>query len=126
MRKTIVSMLAVGVALSLGAHDASAKPRKHPVQPISADEAVHELPLTVNKRSFLDPGPVVPTGSGQNYIAANTIFNKTQDRIFEPAKFGDSELQGQPYVPGRTVSVVEFSTGPRIGDVELGQVLGIR
>ena len=37
-------------------------------------------PLTVNKRSFLDPGPVVPVGTMHNYVTANTIFNRTPDQ----------------------------------------------
>ena len=32
-------------------------------------------PLTVNKRSFLDPGPVVPVGTEQIYVTLNTTYN---------------------------------------------------
>ncbi len=124
MRTIVVSILALGLAASLAASDASAKPRHRKPAPQMDDGQVHELPLTVNRRSFLDPGPAVPAGSQQNYVSANTIFNRTEDRIRDPDKFGNDTLQGQPYVPGRTVPVAEFATGPNIGDLYSGPILG--
>ena len=129
MRTMIVPVLAAGLVASLGvcpasAKDGPAKLRHHHAAPAYSDGDTHELPLPVNRRSFLDPGPVVPTGSGQNYVAANTIFNRTEDRIRDPDRFGNEVLQGQPYVPGRTVPVAEFATGPNIGDLYSGPILG--
>ena len=124
MRRMVVSLLAASAALSLGAIDSSAKPRHHHVAPQYVDEETHELPLTVNRRSFLDPGPVAPVGTGTNYVTANTIYNRTEDRIRDPDRFGNDVIQGQPYVPGRTVPVAEFATGPNIGDVYSGPILG--
>ncbi len=124
MRTMVVSLLAASVAVSLGAFDASAKPRHHHVAPQYVDEETHELPLTVNRRSFLDPGPVAPVGTGNNYMTANTINNKTQDRIRNPDGFGNDVFQGQPYVPGRSVPVAEFATGPNVGEVYSGPILG--
>ena len=44
-------------------------------------------PLTVNKRSWLDPGHVVPQGSMQNYVTENTGFNQTPDQAYFPSRF---------------------------------------
>ena len=55
--------------------------------------------------------------SGPSYIAANTINNKTQDRIFNPDKYGNDVIQGQPYVPGRSQPAIEFSSLPNGGTV---------
>ena len=73
MRTTYISLLVAGVAVSLCTVDASAetaspkahRPRHHHVAAQADVRSSNEgLPLTVNKRSFLDPGPVVPVGSG--------------------------------------------------------------
>jgi hypothetical protein len=119
MRKTMASLLVAGLALSLATEGAAAKTR-HRVAPRVSPDGYIELPLTVNKRSFLDPGPVAPVGTGANYVAASTIFNRTPDQNFDTARFGNTALPGQPYVPGRTVPVVEFGTGPRVGDLSVG------
>ncbi len=124
MRKIVVSLLAACVASSFAMSAVSAKPLHRKPAPQLDDGETHELPLTVNRRSFLDPGPVAPVGTGQNYVSANTILNRTEDRIRDPDKFGNDTLQGQPYVPGRTVPVAEFATGPNIGDLYSGPILG--
>jgi hypothetical protein len=124
MRSTIVLTLAAGLAVAAGVHDAAAKPKHHRAQPYANDGYV-ELPLTVNQRSFLDPGPVAPVGTGQNYVAANTIFNRTPDRTFNQSQFGNDVIVGQPYVPGRSVPVAEFATGPNPGDLYAGPLFGI-
>ena len=123
MRNLVTSLIVAGLAVGFVAQDASARPRKYRA-PAYVDDSTQALPLTVNRRSFLDPGPVAPVGTGQNYVSANTIFNKTPDQAYEPSRFGGEVLQGQPYVPGRTVSVVEFATGPRIGDLYVAPVVG--
>ena len=67
-------------------------------------------PLTVNRRSFLDPGPAVPVGSMSNYVTANTIFNRTPDQIFDKSAFGN-ELLPQPLeIPARAGPLIEFET----------------
>jgi hypothetical protein len=124
MRTMIISMLVASAVVSLGAFDASAKPKHHHVVPQYVDEETHELPLTVNKRSFLDPGPVAPVGTGTNYMSANTIYNKTPDQITNPDQYGNDTMKGQPYIPGRTVPVAEFATGPNVGDLYSGPILG--
>ncbi|MGD0634571.1 MAG: hypothetical protein ABSA13_09890 [Beijerinckiaceae bacterium] len=130
MRTTIISLFVAGVAISLCAANASAetaapKVHRHHHAPRYVRVGNEALPLTVNKRSFLDPGPVAPVTGGPAYLTANTIFLKTPDQITSPDKFGNSELQGQPYVPGRTVPVAEFATGPNVGDLFVGPLFGI-
>ena len=58
-------------------------------------------PLTVNKRSFLDPGPVVPVGSMSNYVTANTTFNRTPDQLAQRSLYGNEILPWPLEVPGR-------------------------
>ncbi len=115
MNKTLMSLLLAGLAVSAVTTDALAqKRRRAPSLPPAQTLDGEAIPLTVNRRSWLDPGNAVSTtqNSGPSYIASNTIFNKTQDRIFAPDGFGNDVIQGQPYVPGRTQPVVEFSSLP--------------
>ena len=120
MKKTIVSLLLAGLAVTAFAGEASAKKRHHATV-LPAAEVIDStsIPLTVNRRSWLDPGNAVSTtqGAGPSYVADQTVFNKTQDRIFAPDRFGNAEIQGQPYVPGRTQPVIEFSSLPNGGTV---------
>jgi hypothetical protein len=89
---------------------AQAKPR-HRHYPQAAERYYDERPpLTVNRRSFLDPGPVVPVGSMSNYVTANTIFNRPVARNFPRSPFGNEVLPGPLEVPGRPQPVVEFET----------------
>jgi hypothetical protein len=70
-------------------------------------------PLTVRRRSFLDPGNVVPVGSQSNYMTDNTIFLRTPDQNFARSKFGNETLPG-PFDlvgAGRQQPLFEFSTG---------------
>lgn len=58
-------------------------------------------PLTVQKRSFLDPGNVVPVGSATpESVTANTTENRQIYTSYAPAKFGESTLPGPYYLPG--------------------------
>jgi hypothetical protein len=112
MRSTITSLLLAGVALIGVGASASAQGRHHPYTYAAND--LSSLPLTVNRRSWLDPGNSAPTGgsSGPAYVSASTQFAGSPDHVYAPDKFGNSALQGQPYVPGRTVPVVSFVTTP--------------
>jgi len=67
-------------------------------------------PLTVNRRSFLDPGPMVPVGSLSNYVTANTIFNRTPDQNYLKSEFGNDRLPWPLEVPGRPQPIFEFET----------------
>lgn len=116
MRKTIVSATLAVLTLAAFTAEGSAQTRHRaraaaPVLAPSPDLG-SAIPLTVNRRSWLDSGNSVSSrgGYGPSYVAANTIYNKTQDQIFDPGYFGNSTInQGPPYVPGRSQPVVEGS-----------------
>lgn len=66
-------------------------------------------PLTVNRRSWLDPGPVVPELSEDRYVQANTILNLTPDQTFT-GKFGNETLPRRFELPIRQEPTVVFWT----------------
>ena len=68
-------------------------------------------PLTIQRRSFLDPGPVVPVGSMSNYMTANTSLHVPVYNISNPGAFGAQTLPRRFDPPGRPQPLVEFSTG---------------
>ena len=115
MRKTIAAATLAFMAVTAITADAYAQTRHRaraaaPVLAASPDLGT-SIPLTVNRRSWLDSGNSVSSrgGYGPSYVAANTVYNKTQDQIFAPDGFGNSEIQGPPYVPGRSQPVIEGS-----------------
>ena len=46
-----------------------------------------ERPLTVTRRSFLDPGPVVPLYTAHRYVVDQIYFNRTPDQAYHSGKF---------------------------------------
>lgn len=56
-------------------------------------------PLTVRKRSFLDPGNVVEVGADNEYLTANTTEHRQIYTSFAPARFGESTLPGRFDLP---------------------------
>ena len=107
--RTSASLAVFGIVAAvsgLAVTAADARPRTRVID-VTYDSAP---PLTVNRRSFLDPGPVVPVGSQSNYVTANTIFNRTPDQVFQRSKFGNESLPAPLEVPGREASFFEFST----------------
>ncbi|VTZ48599.1 conserved exported hypothetical protein [Methylocella tundrae] len=92
---------------------AQTKARTHRAPPVAVAYSGERPPLTVNKRSFLDPGPVVPVGSMSSYVTANTTFNRTPDQVAQRSKFGNEELPWPLEVPGRPSPVLQFET-PRV------------
>ena len=123
MRNLIASAAMAGVAIAIFSGDTSAQTRKHRIVTVTDTGISQSIPLTVNRRSWLDPGPVSSAGKGPSYIAATTEFSRDQEQIINPDRFGNDVLQGQPYVPGRSVPVVEFSTTPA-GHVTIDNTLG--
>ena len=116
MRKTIVSATLAILAVTAFQSGASAQTRHRAraTAPVLAEspDLGSSIPLTVNRRSWLDSGNTVSSrgGYGPSYVAANTIYNKTQDQIFAPGYFGNSSVNsGPPYVPGRSQPVIEGS-----------------
>jgi hypothetical protein len=103
-------MLAAAAFAALSA-TASAETTRHRHHPRVAEQYNDERrPLTVNRRSFLDPGPVVPVGSMSNYVTQNTIFGRTADQYFLKSQFGNEVLPAPLEVPGRPQPIVEFET----------------
>lgn len=129
MKSRIASLALAGVAtfgLSIGAdaqtHHAKPHKRAHVAARTVSEPTYVEtdtgsaIPLTVNRRSWLDPGNAVPRNNGAaggtSYVQANTILNRTQDRLFDTAQFGNSAIVGPPYVPGREQPVIQGSLLP--------------
>jgi Ni/Co efflux regulator RcnB len=115
MTRFIPALIALGfVAAAFAAPAiASAKVIKHPIHHRVAHVVAYNdprPPLTVNRRSWLDPGPVVPQYSEQRYVQAATIFNQTPDQMYLTDKFGNDLLPRRFDPPGRPEPVVEFWT----------------
>src|SRR5208282_5174866 len=89
---------------------ASAQTTKHRHHHPQVARHYERPPLTVNQRSFLDPGPVVPVGSMSNYVTTNTIFARTADQYFLKSQFGNEVLPAPLEVPGRPQPIYEFET----------------
>jgi hypothetical protein len=108
--KVSIVLAAAALAALTASANAQTKPRhRHPPQ-VAERYNDERPPLTVNRRSFLDPGPAVPVGSMSNYVTANTIFNQPVARNFLRSPFGNEVLPGPLEVPGRPQPVVEFET----------------
>jgi hypothetical protein len=107
-RVSIVLAAAALAALTASANAQTTRHRHHPrvVEPYNDERP----PLTVNKRSFLDPGPAVPVGSMSYYVTANTIFNRTPDQIYATSLYGNDRLPRPLEVPGRPQPILEFET----------------
>jgi hypothetical protein len=99
--------LALCIAVSASAQTKPVKKAHRAYRPVVYTE---QPALTVNRRSFLDPGPVAPVGSRSNYVADQTIFNRTPDQVFARSKFGNEALPRPLEVPGRPSPLFEFET----------------
>lgn len=103
---TLVVIAAVVAAVSTGASaQTKAKQKRTTLGTQYADAAP---PLTVKRRSFLDPGPVVPVGSMQNYVTQTTVLNRTEDQTFKRSLFGNEALPAPLEIPARPQPLVEF------------------
>ena len=114
----ILSCASLVTAVAAMSGEAAAKPVRHAhhsarVRVAHYVPAGHYVapPLTVRRRSFLDPGNVVPVGSQNNYVSESTIFNRTPDQMYNRSKFGNETLPGPFDLPGRPEPLFEFSTG---------------
>ena len=69
-------------------------------------------PLTIQRRSFLDPGPVVPVGSRNRYVQSiTTLAVPVYAEIGVGHGFGYETLPRRFDPPGRPQPLFEFSTG---------------
>jgi hypothetical protein len=69
-------------------------------------------PLTIQRRSFLDPGPIAPVGSRNRYVQSiTTLAVPVYAEIGVPGRFGYDVLPRRFDPPGRPQPLFEFSTG---------------
>ncbi|MGI8568343.1 MAG: hypothetical protein ACR2KT_04385 [Methylocella sp.] len=106
-----ISIVLAAAALTAFTAAANAQTTQHRHRTRVAAKYYEERPpLTVNRRSFLDPGPAVPVGSMSNYVTANTIFNRTPDQYYLKSQFGNDRLPQPLEVSGRPQPIFEFET----------------
>ncbi len=110
LHKKISIVLAAAALVALAAANAQAKPRHRHNPQVAERYSGERPPLTVNRRSFLDPGPAVPVGSMSNYVTANTLFNLTPDQVFARSQFGNELLPRPLEIPARARPLIEFET----------------
>jgi hypothetical protein len=102
-------LAATAAALVVPAAGAFAQTKaKQNRSPLVAHYANEAPPITVKKRSFLDPGPVVPVGSMSNYVTISTTFNRTEDQIFNKSFYGNETLPAPLEIPARAQPLVTF------------------
>ncbi len=101
LRRTFVALAAA--LLSTAAAQAQVHHHARRATPSSRAVLLAEVkapPLTIQKRSFLDPGNVVPVGSDTpEYVAANTTEHIPVYAGYAPARFGESTLPGRFDLP---------------------------
>lgn len=96
-----LTVLATGAATAQDRHVRHVRVLAHASRSVLLAE-VKAPPLTVKKRSFLDPGNVVEVGADNEYLTANTTEHQPIYNSYEPARFGESTLPGRfdlPYNP---------------------------
>jgi hypothetical protein len=112
MRLLAYALLAFGSAgLALSA-PAAAQPRHHHKhRHVAAAPYVDTRPpLTVNARSWLDPGPVVTPGTANHYVVETSALVQTPDEIYFPSRQHDDAMPRPFYTPGSMTPLVEFET----------------
>ena len=116
MSRFTPALLAILVAAALAVPTMASAKAKHRVvhhyrqpAPVMVYQS-NQPPLTVNRRSWLDPGNVVPVGSESRYVAATTYFAQTPDQAYFPSRFHEDAMPRPLYVPGNMTPLVTFST----------------
>ena len=98
MRRISLFVLVLAAGVLAGAQ-AEARPAHHRHGMRVAHAATPEI--TVRKRSFLDPGNVVPIGSENHYMDQGTIDILTPGGpTYRREEFGDGLLPQLGYLPG--------------------------
>jgi hypothetical protein len=113
MKMRLFVSLSAGLACLLAvaaAGDALAKPRRTTIRPVVLVAAgpvpYARVPLTVPRRSWLDPGPVVPVGTTNRYFVENTFF------AYDPIENNQRSWFMQETLPDRRrLRVVPYSDG---------------
>ena len=103
---TVLTIMAMATSLSMTLAEAQTTKKVRAVRSAKStviaemSDASEGRPLTVRKRSFLDPGNAVPVGSATpEYILANTSEHRNVYTSYAPAFFGESELPGRFDLP---------------------------
>jgi hypothetical protein len=109
---TSLSVAAVAAICVFASGASAATKTHHRTHPNTIGYNDPQPPLTVNKRSWLDPGQVVPQGSMQDYVTENTLFNQTPDQADFRSRFGNETLPRRFDLPGRREPLAEFWTPP--------------
>ena len=101
MKGAIKALMLTGLVVA-GAGEALAQTRQRESAP----------PLTIQRRSFLDPGPVVAVGSLNRHVQAiTTMAVPAYAEIGVPGRFGYDTLPRRFDPPGRPQPIFTFSTG---------------
>ncbi|MCI4677533.1 hypothetical protein K9U39_18725 [Rhodoblastus acidophilus] len=100
MRRTSLFILALasGALVSASAEAASKHKSRQPTSRVQTD--AHAAELTVTKRSFLDPGNVVPVDSQDRYAGNIKHPSPAPGGTYRNDSFGDWLLPGNFGVPG--------------------------
>lgn len=110
--------LVIFLAAAFGAPTAADAKVKHPIRhrhfiPVVAEYETRQPPLTVNRRSWLDPGPVSPQTytyqSAPRYLQDSTILVQTQDQLITD-RLGNGTLPRRFDPPGRPEPLFNFWT----------------
>jgi len=98
MRRTSLVLFALASGALLCASAQAESQQKN--RPSRVQAAAQAAELTVQKRSFLDPGNVVPVDSMNRYVNQGTIYAKSPGGTFRNDNFGDWLLPGAFGLPG--------------------------
>ncbi len=99
MRRLSLFILALASG-ALASAGVEARPQHHHRHHVVRQALYPTHEIVVKKRSFLDPGNVVPVGSENSYMLQSTIFHHTPPGTFRRAEFGDEVLPGAFDLPG--------------------------
>lgn len=113
MRKgSVVSAGLACLVVLVASADALAKPRhRHSGYAISQYNGPEGRgPINIQRRSFLDPGPVVPVGSTNRYMVEQTYYRQDTLQAHQRSTYGGELLPRrgeQPWDPGLPVDWME-------------------
>jgi hypothetical protein len=105
----LATLVLTFTALAAASTDLSAQTKAKPKRsPVVDQYSGNAPPITVKRRSFLDPGPVVPVGSMSNYVNVSTVLSRTEDQTFKRSYFGNEALPAPLEIPARAAPLVVF------------------
>lgn len=96
-RLPVVSLAFAAGALISVAAEAQTSTKTHPSR---VQAAAQQAQIVVTKRSFLDPGNVVPAGTTHRYMDGGTIYASAPGNTYRNDMFGDWLFPGAFGLPG--------------------------